>query len=88
MVQKRLYRSTRDKKFAGVIGGISEYLGWRASTLRLIYVILICVLLIIFRKTHLSNLGIFLLVLYMGLWILLPTDVTVWTQRVRRSRGI
>lgn len=86
-MKKQFYRSTRDRKFAGVIGGISEYYGWRASNVRLIYVVLVCVLLILFRKTDLLNLGLFLLVSYVGLWAFLPTDTTVWTNRVRRSRG-
>lgn len=86
-MKKHFYRSTRDRKFAGVIGGISEYFGWRASNIRLTYVVLVCVLVFLFRKTDISSLGFLLLVSYVGLWVFLPTDTTVWTNRVRRSRG-
>lgn len=87
MVKKRLYRSTRDRKVAGVVGGVSEYFGWRASSVRLAYVIIVCVLLILFRSTSLGSLGWLLLLAYIGLWMILPTDTAVWTKRVRRSRG-
>ncbi len=36
----RLYRSEKNKKMAGVIGGLAEYFNWDASLLRVITVIL------------------------------------------------
>ncbi|MBY4602528.1 MULTISPECIES: PspC domain-containing protein [Bacillus] len=36
----RLYRSEKNKKIAGVIGGLAEYFNWDASLLRVITVIL------------------------------------------------
>ncbi|AFI30087.1 membrane protein [Bacillus sp. A053] len=36
----KLYRSEKDKKIAGVIGGLAEYFNWDASLLRVITVIL------------------------------------------------
>ncbi len=35
----RLYRSTRDKMFTGLIGGISDYFGVESTLLRIIFVI-------------------------------------------------
>ncbi|WP_096156639.1 MULTISPECIES: PspC domain-containing protein [Bacillus] len=37
---KRLIRSKTDRKLAGVIGGLAQYLGMDSSLLRVIYVIL------------------------------------------------
>lgn len=37
---KRLLRSKTDRKLAGVIGGLAQYLGMDSSLLRVIYVIL------------------------------------------------
>ncbi|MCY9185532.1 PspC domain-containing protein [Bacillus halotolerans] len=36
----RLYRSEKNRKMAGVIGGLAEYFNWDASLLRVITVIL------------------------------------------------
>lgn len=35
---KRLYRSTKDKKLAGVCGGLGEYLGVDSTLIRLAWV--------------------------------------------------
>lgn len=35
----RLYRSTRDKMFTGLIGGISDYFGVESTLLRIIFVV-------------------------------------------------
>lgn len=35
-MNKRLYRSTTDKKFAGVCGGIAEYFGIDSSIVRIV----------------------------------------------------
>ena len=37
---KKLYKSTTDRKFAGVCGGIAEYLGVDSTMVRLITVLL------------------------------------------------
>lgn len=87
MYKKQLYRSTRDRKVGGVIGGISEYFRLRPSSVRILYVVILSVLLIVFRPFGAHYLAILLFVIYFGLWLVLPTDVKVWTQRVRRSRG-
>ena len=39
--KKRLYRSTTDKKIAGICGGIAEYFGIDATIVRIIAVILL-----------------------------------------------
>lgn len=36
----KLYRAEKNKKIAGVIGGLAEYFNWDASLLRVITVIL------------------------------------------------
>jgi phage shock protein PspC (stress-responsive transcriptional regulator) len=35
--QKRLYRSRKDRKIAGVLGGVAEYLGIDPSLVRIAY---------------------------------------------------
>lgn len=40
MSNKRLYKSTRDKKICGVCGGIAEYFGIDPTIVRLITVII------------------------------------------------
>ncbi|MFJ5964465.1 PspC domain-containing protein [Bacillus sp. NPDC093026] len=39
---KKLYRSATDKKIAGVVGGLAEYLSVDASLLRILTVIIGC----------------------------------------------
>ncbi|WP_353854480.1 PspC domain-containing protein [Bacillus sp. Bos-x628] len=39
---KKLYRSATDKKIAGVVGGLGEYLSVDASLLRILTVIIGC----------------------------------------------
>lgn len=38
-MKKRLYRSTKDRKITGSIGGLAEYTGIDASLLRILFVI-------------------------------------------------
>ncbi len=38
--QKRLYRDERSKVFGGVIAGLAQYLGWNATAMRIILVVL------------------------------------------------
>ena len=39
-MEKKLYRSNKDKKLAGVCGGLAEYLGMDATIIRVIWVLL------------------------------------------------
>lgn len=61
----RLYRSTRDKKIAGVCGGIAESMGWDPSTVRLIAALSI----LLPGPQFLA---------YFIAWIVLPADVDVF----------
>jgi phage shock protein PspC (stress-responsive transcriptional regulator) len=38
--ERRLMRSSTDKKFAGVCGGFAEYFGWDSTLVRLVWVVL------------------------------------------------
>jgi phage shock protein PspC (stress-responsive transcriptional regulator) len=38
---KKLYRSSTNKKIAGVCGGLAEYLGVNATIIRIIFIILL-----------------------------------------------
>ena len=40
-MSKKLYRSNRDVKLAGVLGGLAEYMNMDATLLRLIFIILL-----------------------------------------------
>lgn len=63
MGYNRLSRSSSSKVVAGVCGGIAEYYGWDASTVRIIY-ILVSVFSAGFPGT----------IVYIILWILMPED--------------
>jgi phage shock protein C len=54
-------RKSKDKVLAGVCAGIAEHIGWEASKVRLIYVIL-----------SLFSAGFPGLLLYIVLWIAMP----------------
>lgn len=56
---KRLYRSTKDRKIAGVCGGLAEYLGIDPTLVRLLWV-LFCLV---------GGAG---LVAYLIAWIVMP----------------
>ncbi|WP_067698187.1 PspC domain-containing protein [Nocardia jejuensis] len=56
---RQLRRSTTDKWFAGVCGGLAEYLGWNATLVRLLF-ILSCLL----PGPQ--------FILYIALWIIIP----------------
>jgi phage shock protein PspC (stress-responsive transcriptional regulator) len=58
-----LHRSTKQKIFGGVCGGIAEWLGWNATTVRVIYV-LVSILSAGFPGT----------IVYLMLWALMPTS--------------
>lgn len=38
---KKLHRSSSDRIIAGVLGGISEFLGWQSSLVRILYIVLL-----------------------------------------------
>ena len=56
-----LYRSNRNSIIAGVCGGIAEWLGWNATTVRILYV-LVSILSAAFPG----------IIVYIILWILMP----------------
>lgn len=39
MILKKLYKSSTDKKLAGVLGGIAEYLNMDSTVIRLLFVL-------------------------------------------------
>ena len=41
-MEKKLYRSTKNKMIAGVCGGIAEYFGWDPTVVRLVYALVSC----------------------------------------------
>lgn len=61
---KRLYRSTKDKKLAGICGGLGEYLNADSNMIRLAFVLLLLV-------TGFFPFGL----TYIVAWIILPEDV-------------
>lgn len=64
MSEKRLYRSAREKKIAGVCGGLAEYFDVDPTIVRLIT---LCAIL----------LGGMSIVLYLIAWIIMPVRPTV-----------
>jgi len=58
-MDKVLRRSTRDRKLAGICGGIAEYLGWDPTLVRVAWIIL----------TLLGGSGI---LIYVILWLVMP----------------
>jgi len=59
--QPKLHRSRRQKLIAGVCGGFAEWLGWNATTVRILYVV-VSILSVGFPGT----------IAYLLLWILMP----------------
>lgn len=64
---KRLYRSTRDRKIAGVCGGLAEYFGIDPRLIRVLWLI----------WAVLAGFGI---VVYIICWIVLPEDRELFTE--------
>ncbi len=58
-----LYRSTHNRMIAGVCGGLAEVLGWSATRVRVLYVLL-SVLSAAFPGA----------LVYVILWIIIPSD--------------
>ncbi len=60
-MKKRLYRSTQDKKLAGVCGGLAEYFGVDSTLIRVAAVLLIAA----------DGIG---LIAYLLAWIIMPVN--------------
>lgn len=60
-MQNRLTRSTRDRKLAGVCGGIAAFLGWDPTLVRILWIVL----------TMLGGSGI---LIYLILWLVMPLE--------------
>jgi phage shock protein PspC (stress-responsive transcriptional regulator) len=77
-MMKRLYRSTDDRKIAGVCGGLGEHFDLDPVFFRLIFLALICF----------GGIG---LVAYLAMWILVPLEGAAQElrapRRLRRSRA-
>jgi len=58
-MEKRLQRSRRDRKLAGVCGGIAEYLGWDPTLVRVLWILL----------TLAGGSGV---LIYLILWLVMP----------------
>ncbi len=63
MSQSRLSRSRTNTIIAGVCGGIAKNLGWEASRVRLVYVLL-----------SILSVGFPGILVYLILWILMPIE--------------
>jgi len=63
MSHRRLARSRSNRVIAGVLGGIAEYLGWSATKLRIVYVIV--------SALSAAFPGI---LVYLVLWFLMPLE--------------
>jgi phage shock protein C len=71
MTQKRLYRSTQDRMFAGVCGGIAEYLEVDPTLVRLVFVAL-------------SLMGGPGLIIYIVMMLLVPeTPRQTWNEKAK-----
>jgi len=63
-MSQKLTRSRRHKIFAGVCGGIADWLGWDPTAVRILYVIL----------SIFPGGGIPGILVYLVLWIVMPVD--------------
>lgn len=63
MAQGRLHRSSSNRLIAGVLGGLAEYLGWDATILRVVFV-LVSVFSVAFPG----------IIVYLILWVLMPAE--------------
>jgi len=59
----KLHRSTRESMIAGVCGGIAESIGWSATRVRIVYV-LVSLLSAAFPG----------IIVYLALWFLMPVE--------------
>jgi phage shock protein C len=58
---RKLYRSRTDRKLAGVCGGLAQYLNTDATMIRVLFVLL-------------AVLGGSGLVIYLAMWVIVPTE--------------
>jgi phage shock protein C len=58
----KLYRSTKDRKLAGVCGGLGEYLGTDPTVIRVLFIVL-------------AVLGGAGLIIYLAMWLIVPQEV-------------
>jgi phage shock protein PspC (stress-responsive transcriptional regulator) len=66
-MEKKLYRSETDKIVGGVCGGLAEYFGIDSAIVRLVFV-----LILVYGGSG--------LLVYIILWIVLPTQSTTYTS--------
>lgn len=64
-IKRKLFRSTDDKIFAGVLGGLGVYLGIDAVWLRLLFVLL-----------AIASIGVPVGLIYIVLWVVIPKALT------------
>ncbi|MGL1887997.1 MAG: PspC domain-containing protein [Reichenbachiella sp.] len=57
----RILKRSSDKVFAGVLGGVADYLGWDPTILRLAYVLM-----------TVMSIGFPGIIVYLVLWFLMP----------------
>lgn len=63
--RKKLFRNMQDKVFGGVIGGLATYLGWNATIMRLLFVVLVlCTKVLPF------------VIVYLLAWMIIPPALT------------
>lgn len=66
-MQRRLFRSQKNRLLAGVCGGIAEWLGWDTTLVRVLYVLL-----------SLFSAGFPGALIYIILWFIMPEDYVVY----------
>lgn len=64
MSKQKLMRSSKEKMFAGILGGVADYLGWDVTILRIVYVL----------GTVFTSIfpGV---IIYIVLWLLMPEEL-------------
>lgn len=58
---RKLYRSRKDRKLAGVCGGLGEYIGLDPNVVRVLFIVL-------------AVLGGAGLIIYLAMWIIVPQE--------------
>lgn len=64
--QKKLYRTTSNKVFGGVLGGLADYLGWNANIMRILTV------LIALSSFFWPPIIVYMVFLYLIAWMVIP----------------
>ena len=73
-MSRKLYRSETDKMIGGVCGGLSEYFGIDSTLIRLVFA-----LIVVYGGSG--------LILYVILWIVIPTESRVEISTKEKQRG-